>query len=207
MKNEETKKEEINYISKIIEPHDVVSREATEKDIPRIIEDSKILYNLCFTQFERYAGALAMAHPQITKEDPLRLFVLHNKEIVINPKIERHTRTTVDSREGCITFYHLPQANVQRYHRMEVSYITINKEGTGFTDRRTIDVSGKDAFVWQHEIDHLDSKYIWGKEYSRETMLKQAREQHPEMFSTGYTGPSEVEVPIVTIPLEDKTTK
>ena len=172
MKKEEPK-EVIDYKKFLIEPHTVVSREVAEKDIPRVTEDAKTLYNLCFTQFDNYAGALAMAHPQITKDDPLRFFVLANKEIVINPKIERHTKTPVDSMEGCITFYHLPQTKVQRYHRMEVSYVTLNNEGTGFTERRKVDVSGRDSFVMQHEVDHLDAKFIWDMQYSRENMLKQ----------------------------------
>ncbi len=173
MDKEENKKEEVvDYVSKIIPSHDIKSREVKEEDIPRVVEDGKVLFNMCFTQYDKYSGAYAMAHPQITKDDPLRFFVLANKEIVINPVIVNKTKHPVDSVEGCITFYHLPPKIVQRSHKMQVSYITLNKEANGFTERRTVDLSGRDAFVFAHEIEHLDAKYIWEEEYNREKMIE-----------------------------------
>lgn len=171
-KDKEKKEEVIDFLSRLVEPHEKKSREVTEKDLSRVIEESKVLYNLCYTQFDRYAGALAMAHPQIDDKDPLRLFVLANKEVVINPVIVNHTRHAVESKEGCITFYHLPQKIVERYHRIQVSYVTLNKEATGFTERRTVDLSGRDSFVWQHEIDHLDAKYIYPATMSKKNLEK-----------------------------------
>lgn len=161
-KKKEDKKEEeaIDFYSKIIPNHHVKSRNVKESDIERVLEDAHILYNICYTQCGLYGGAKAMAHCQITKDDPLRFFVTADKKIIINPVIVNHTKTTVDSKEGCITFNNLREIVVQRWNKVEVEYEVLDKDLKFKKIRENI--SGPLAKVYQHEIDHFDSINIYG---------------------------------------------
>ena len=79
----ENQEELKDFLKHYVEPHRKVSVEVTEKDIPRVMEDAHILYNLCFTQRGLYyRGGWAVAHPQITKKKPLRFFVIHDKRLI-----------------------------------------------------------------------------------------------------------------------------
>ena len=160
-KDIKTKEEEkIDFLKYYVKPHKKISREVEEKDFNKVIKDAHIMYNLCFTQRDKYGGAKAVAHPQIDKNDPLRFFVTKEKKIVINPVITRHTNHTVDSLEGCLSFPDYPMIVVQRWNKCEVEYFTLDKEG-----KKLIKVfeklNGTEAKVFQHEIQHLDSIYIY----------------------------------------------
>lgn len=152
--------EPIDFLKYYVEPHKKKSREVKEKDLKRVIDDAHIMYNLCYTQRGIYPGGFAVAHPQITKKDPLRFFVTKDKQVIINPKIIRHTQVTVDSVEGCLSYPLLPMRTVQRWNKCEVEYHTLTPEGE-ISDRLTINLSGKDSKIYQHELDHLDGKYIY----------------------------------------------
>lgn len=143
-----------------VQPHDKVSREVVETDLPILLRDAEILYNLCFMSFGAQTGALAVAHPQIDEEDPMRFFVTQVGEVVINPEIINHTGHTVDSEEGCLSFPWNPWTIVQRWNKCVVKYQTIAEDNT-LTEFKEVNLSGKMAKVFQHEIDHLDGKYIY----------------------------------------------
>ena len=93
-----------SVLNRIVPAHKKVSREVTEKDIDRVIEEVRVLHAICFEKVGIYRGAYAMAHPQIDDKDPLRLFVTVDKKIIINPVITNKTKYQVDSREGCVTY-------------------------------------------------------------------------------------------------------
>lgn len=157
------KKEEeaaIDFLSHYVKPHNKVSREVTDADIDRVVADAHIMYNLCFTQRGPYPGGYAVAHPQINDTDPLQFFVTKAKEMIINPVIIRHTNQTDPKKEGCLTYPDEEMIDVQRYYRMTVEYQTITDKGA-LTEKRTIEVKGLDAQIWQHETDHLAGKYIY----------------------------------------------
>ena len=143
---------------KIVDPHYVDSKEATKSDIPRIKKDAKLMYDLCFEPHGLYPGGMAVAHPQITKKKPLRFFVTKENKIIVNPVITRHTKTTVDSPEGCLSFADKPQNMVQRWYKCVVEYYLLED---GELIKQIENVKGTTAFVFQHEIDHFDSKYVW----------------------------------------------
>jgi len=161
-KNAEDKKDEpIDFLLRIVPEHRKVSREVTESDVERVIEEAKVLFNICYSQNGPYNGALAMAHPQIDDKDPLRFFVTASAELIINPVIVRRTKTTIDSVEGCYTYPSLPPLKtVQRSNKIEVEYQTIEEDGK-LSRVSYKGVSGKEAKVWQHEIGHLDAVYIY----------------------------------------------
>ncbi len=157
------KKKEItreDYLKRYVKPHKNISKEVEEKDLPRVIEEAHILFNLCFTPIGLYKGGFAVAHPQIEKRKPLRLFVTADQKIVINPRIINHTQTLIDSEEACLSFPDRRPIIVQRWNKCEVEYQTLTKDGklSGIIKET---LNGKDSKVWQHEIQHLDGEYIF----------------------------------------------
>jgi peptide deformylase len=167
---EEIKKEDektvelIDFAAKLVKPHTVISRVVDESDMPRVMEDAHIMYNICYTQCGLYPGAVAVAHAQITKKDPLRFFVTMNKEIIINPRILRHSSTTMDNVEGCVTFSQVKMIPVPRWYKCEVEYETIDSEGKIIEIQKSI--KGREAFMYQHEINHCDGINIYGLQFN-----------------------------------------
>ena len=161
----EEKKEE-NLLLRVVPPHSKVSREVLESDIERVVKEATVLYNLCFIPNDLANGARAMAHSQICDDGPLRFFVTANRDIVINPIITRHTKTTVPSLEGCFSFGGRLPIIVERHHKIEVSFITLmvdpdNKDKFKFSSILIDKLSGLEAKIWAHEIDHLNAIYIF----------------------------------------------
>ena len=132
----------------------------TEEDIERLIEDAHTMYNICNSKVGIYKGFLAIAHPQITDEKPLRFFVTREKEIIVNPEITRHTETTIDSEEGCATFPNKIPVIVQRHNKCEVRYQTLTNDSK-LSEFKEESLSSLRSKMFQHEIDHLDATYIF----------------------------------------------
>ena len=161
----EEKKEE-NLLLRMVKPHSKVSRDVLESDIERVTEEASILYNLCFIPNGLTNGARAMSHPQICSDDPLRFFVTAKKELIINPIVTKNTKTTVDSKEGCASFADRLPIIVQRSNKIEVSFITLmvdpdNKDKFKFSSVLTDKLSGLEAKIFSHELDHLNAIYIF----------------------------------------------
>jgi len=155
--------EPIDFLKRIVPEHRKISRDVTDDDVERVISEAKVLYNICYSQNGPYNGAFAMAHPQIDDQDPLRFFVTADAQLIINPSIVRHTRHTVDSKEGCYTFPSLePKKDVQRYNKITISFQTIGEDDK-LTRVGHLNLSGKEAKIFQHEMDHLDANYIYDK--------------------------------------------
>lgn len=159
-KDKKSEKKQIKLIDYYVKPHRKISIEVTEKDLLRVMKDAKILYNLCFTQHGIHPGAFAVSHPQINNKDPLRFFVIKDKEIIINPVIIRHTKYLIDSQEGCTSFPDKLPIIVQRYNKCEVQYQIIKGTGKKLIDKKE-SLSGLRAKIFQHEIDHLNAIYIF----------------------------------------------
>ena len=163
----------------LIEPHKKVSREVKIKDFPRIKEIYFPL-RMLMEQMENtkfFNNVYAVAHSQVTKKDPLRFFVVNMSnqiiksemeklnllladDIIINPIITNHVKHASEKEEGCLSYPGYPSANVERWHKIEVEFKTINFEGTTLIDHK-LGLSGKLAEIFQHEIDHFNAKYIW----------------------------------------------
>lgn len=163
------------YINKYVQPHNIISKECIESDIPVIVNDSSILYSLCFIKRGLYNGGYAVAHQQINNINPLRFFVVKNFKtddnnglIVINPVIIKHTDSFINSLEGCLSFPNKKMINVQRYNKCVVQFKTLinnNDENSfyayKFSDVFTMNLNGIQSKIFQHEIDHFDCKYIY----------------------------------------------
>lgn len=161
VKAEDVKKEEpIDFLAKLVKPHNNKSRPVVDTDIPRVIEDAKVMFNLCYTHCGIYNGAHAVHNSQINDTDPLNFFVTASQEIIINPVITRHTNALVDSIEGCITFNDKPEKVVGRFHKVEVDCQTLNKDEK-FSEMLHLKLTGKDSKIFQHEIDHSNGILIY----------------------------------------------
>ena len=140
----------------IIKSHNIKSKECVKSDHTRIMAYANDMHKLCLQPLGIKAGAYAIAHCQVTDNDPLKFFVTNEGEIFINPYIINHTNVTVDSKEGCMSFPLMPDIIVQRYHKITVNYLDANFIPQVET------FSGKMAKVLQHEIDHFEGVNIYG---------------------------------------------
>lgn len=161
----------MKLISRYVRPHRKVSREITAFDMERVKTEADIMFALCNTPIGRHTSAIAIAHPQIDYKDPLRFFVTFDRRVVINPKITRHTAVPVQNMEGCMTFNTFVQIPVSRWRKMEVEFQYIMEDGS-LSAVVTSEVDNVDAFMFQHEIDHLDGKYVYDERLTKEEQAK-----------------------------------
>ncbi len=139
----------------IVQPHKKISREVTEADMPRVITDIMEMTKIIIGS----PTCIALAHPQVDDEDPLRLYVTKSGEFIINPIVTRHANYCIPSIEGCMTFPGREHIKKERWRLMEISYQTI-MEGI-LTARIEKTLVGFPAIVAQHEIDHLNGIYCY----------------------------------------------
>lgn len=157
-----------------MKPHRKVARPVSlQVDMERVLKLAPEMVKLCHARHGLYANAMAVAHPQVESKTPLRFFVTADGTIIINPVIVRHTKTTVDSLEGCMSYPDKPKIVVQRWHKIEVEAhlwfcgdkrppeIFPNQLGT---EARWLSLSGKEGYMYQHEIDHLDGRSIFDEQ-------------------------------------------
>ena len=150
----------------IVAPHKLVSRPVTEKDLDKVIEEVRVLHELCFSKIGVYNGAYAIHHSQIDDKDPMNFFVTRDRMIIINPVITRHSNYTVDSKEGCMSFGEKAEIIVPRWHKCEVEYVTImvdpeNKDKFKLSSVQADKLSGHISFIFQHEVDHGNAQFIY----------------------------------------------
>jgi len=154
------KEEPVDFASLLVPPHTKKSRKVTEEDIPRVMKDAHIMYNLCHTQVGYIPGCFAVHHSQIDDKDPLNFFVTMDKEVVLNPEIVRHTKFPVVKTEGCLSFSMNPPKKVERFHKIEAECNYLTRDGK-ISELITLSLSGKNAEVWQHETDHGNGILIY----------------------------------------------
>lgn len=173
-KVEEKPPKPIDFLKHYVEPHRKKAREVTEKDLLKVLEDGHILFNLCYTQRNKYSGAFAVAHSQINNKDPLRFFVTKEEEIIINPVVTWHTKVPIINEEGCTSYPDKdPYSFVKRFNKCGVEYYTIEQDKEKSTDDKPVfklsekkeeEINGRRSKVFQHEIDHMDGVYIYDDE-------------------------------------------
>lgn len=118
---------------------------------------NNLIANMHYTL--RRVGGVGIAGVQVGK--PVRLFVIdirptqHRpkapqvpKKVVINPRVLSHSKQQGSDYEGCLSFMNF--AKVPRASEIKVEYL--NADG-----KKVVEVlSGLEAIVFQHEIDHLN---------------------------------------------------
>lgn len=148
----------------IIKSHNTKSRNVHHKDINRIKNDSTEMLKLLLNpRWEiqpnnRTKKGLSIVHCQITNKDPLRFFVLRDGTVILNPCIHKHTKTTIDSLEGCLSFPENGGIIVQRWNKIQVTFDIIYKD---ILIPQRDNLNGQTARIFQHEIDHMDGKNIY----------------------------------------------
>lgn len=160
----------------IIKSHNKISRLVNPEDAGRVMEEAEKIYKLLNKPRGFYLRFYAIAHAQCEEKDPLRFFVLNDEVdlfkdvdrweslVVVNPVIIRNTETKVEGEEACASFPENPIIKVSRWHKIEVSFnfLKVNSEDEPFlSERKELNLSGKEARVFQHEIDHLNGKNIY----------------------------------------------
>lgn len=145
-------------MKKIIPPHDKVSRDVEEKDLKLVAKHAKDMHKLCNQKHGRYPGGLAVAHCQIEKDDPLRFFVTMAGGIVVNPVILARQKYPTMSKEGCLSYPDEPEVHVPRAKQITIEFYNLVN---GELVKRKDTINGINAYVFQHEIDHFDGKYVF----------------------------------------------
>jgi peptide deformylase len=141
-----------------VKSHAKISRQVVEEDLERVQKDAEIMYELCFKKYGLHRRAHAIAHPQINSTDPLSFFVRVENEIIINPVIVGHDPEKWEKVEGCMSFPDKLNTPVLRWHRIEVKFQKI--EDGKLVDHFRV-LKNLNSQIWQHEIDHLNAKYIF----------------------------------------------
>lgn len=138
------------------------SRKCTLKDIKTVVVPSiEEMTRLCYEPLGNHKnGALAIAHCQVTSQDPLRFFVVKEGVAVVNPTIQKRCGDSFRNLEGCMSFADRQTlTGVQRHKKIVVSFTQVEADGT-IEERNNLTVEGQLAIVFQHEIDHFNGKHI-----------------------------------------------
>ena len=144
----------------IIKSHNLVSRSVNGEDLDRVKKDAVELARLCKLPKGLKTYAFALAHCQITDQDPLRFFVNFYGDIIINPVITKRLDKPYREKEGCMSFAELPDITVLRNHLIEVEYFILDMGMMIKTNQVLRDLNAR---IFQHEIDHFDGKNIYGR--------------------------------------------
>ena len=161
---------------RIINPHNNVARLVQPEEANKVFQQAELIFDLLNKPIGLFGSFYAIAQPQCIDAAPLRFFVVNPSKdifktwksvVIINPVIVKHTEATIESEEGCASFALLPAKKVQRWNKCVVEYTPLefieeNDQTTAvFGKRVTRECFGKVAKVMQHEVDHLDCKYIY----------------------------------------------
>jgi len=105
-------------------------------------------------------GGLGLAAPQIGH--PIRAFVLESRKggeplVVINPRVVAKTGKATSHNEGCLS---VPG---QRYNLKRAKSVVVTAIGQDGKPLRIKTKNKMDAFIIQHEIDHLNGVLVCDK--------------------------------------------
>lgn len=156
----------------IIAPHKKKSKDVKEKHLS-IVKKYYLPLKTIMEEMEGekyFKSIYAIAHCQVTKKNPLRFFVINKSnelmkemdidDLIINPVILNHTKQICYKEEGCLSFPGYPNVQVERWNKIEVKFLTANLEENKLYSH-TLNLSGKLAEIFQHEIDHFNAIYIY----------------------------------------------
>jgi len=146
----------------ILPPNNKLSLLVTEEFLDIIKEDYIEMLELCKTPMGNMGGAYAISNQQVS-DTPFKFFVIRESgRVICNPEIINHTKTTVDSEEYCLTFFmEREPVIVQRWNVIEVKFQELIASGL---IEKTETLRGKEARVWQHELDHCNGELIYDKD-------------------------------------------
>jgi len=112
---------------------------------------------LCNKPCGRYPSAYAIAHCQVEHEKPLRFFIEKDGNVVINPRILKKEERGWH-REGCYSFGLREMSKVSRWKKITVEYRTLKD---GLSEIKKEELEDMRAYIFQHEIDHMNGISIY----------------------------------------------
>jgi len=115
--------------------------------------------------FER--NTLGLAAPQLGIMQRMFVALLYNKTVpslygFVNPRFERKGKKEVPSTEACLSIPDVTRT-VLRHNYIEVNFdkcFQISDEGQWEEVEGPMQLSARDAFVFQHEYDHLEGTLL-----------------------------------------------
>jgi peptide deformylase len=144
-------------------------------EIVQIIANMKARLEKPFVQKKGMAMGMALAHPQVEEDRPLRLFVAREGKLAgtvcINPEIT-FTAEPYKAREGCLSFPTMPEVVVDRFKKIGYRYFDI------YGQEQTGELWDLQAEIFQHEVEHLAGFNIYG--WEKEKFVKIAEDQIAE---------------------------
>lgn len=161
----------VELADKYVKPHKIAARRVKEADIPRLLEEAKIMHEMCMVGRGEYNTAYAIAHTQICDQDPLRFFVTVKGEIYVNPFIVAKSHELNQTQEGCMSYPDEPMKSVTRFKKVTAKYRTLahkvdpnTGESVGehyLTKEITTEFDGMMSQIMQHECQHLNGWDIY----------------------------------------------
>jgi len=135
------------------------SRTVLPADVAFLKEIRSTWQKICQSPAGKFPHAYALAHVQVEDKDPMRAFVTHVGDIIMNPEILEQDEK-VFHKEGCMTWPFRGIVKVRRYNKIKVKYEVL-KVGKEEVETVTEDLVGLDAFIFQHEIGHFDLNTLY----------------------------------------------
>lgn len=159
------------------EPYSI--EELENQEIDRLVHDM-------FETMENYEG-VGLAAPQVQVNRRLVVYEIRDTEryegleekvpptVLVNPEIQETGGESRVDWEGCLSLPNL-RGQVPRSNSIKVEYLDLSG------DRMTKQISGFEARVIQHEIDHLEGRLFVDRMESHESLsfLKEYRKYHAE---------------------------
>lgn len=133
---------------------------------PKEVPDGK--QNLVNTFFEAQAifnAEVLEAPEKVTRKVPQRKVTRDPKELkaeVSVELVEKEVNNVIVVPEGCMSFPHRSERNMERKYRIKVRYQYLTKNVLGMVKVETFEgwVEGLKAHIIQHETDHFDGVNI-----------------------------------------------
>lgn len=135
------------------------SRPVAPADVDFLKEIRKPWQDICKAPAGKYPHAYAIAHVQVEDGDPMRAFITHAGDVIMNPEILEKDEK-VFHKEGCMTWPFRGIVKTRRYNKIKVSY-QILKADKEEVENITEWLTGLDAFIFQHEIGHFDLNTLY----------------------------------------------
>ena len=139
------------------------------EEITEITDEIKEFEKILHRWMELYDG-IWLAAPQIwVNKRMVAVCQLNKKEdkiisssVLINPKIINKSAKTFIQEEGCLSLPGM-EWDVQRHFKVKIEYLDINWK------KHEMNLTGLNAAIVQHEIDHLDWILFWDKVVNKKT--------------------------------------
>jgi peptide deformylase len=105
-------------------------------------------------------GGVGLSAPQVGIKKKMFVFMFKDDmyQAAINPRFYPEKRASTNLVESCLT-YGTKRFFMKRYKNIRVVYYTINRQEKKLM-KVTASLRGMPAYVFQHELDHLDGKTI-----------------------------------------------